>query len=166
VKMSNQSQRLFSLFGAAASAIGRRYLRSSPRSRLVIRQAALCTGGGLAAATLWASVASAASTEFMAEPISGQNILKSNDMKARMEGLIMQVQADFCRALEKEEEENALDEQPQKFKVRILFCPPSLYLIPLSCNRWTDGLVKKVEEASPAFFRMEKFLKRPELTCL
>lgn len=128
-KMSNQSQRLFRLFGGAASILGRRYLRSSPRSRLIFRQVVLCTGGGLAAATAWASVASTASTEFMAEPISGQDSLKSNDMKARMESLIMQVQAEFCRALEKEEEENSLDEKPQKFKVKIAQYP-IFYLTP------------------------------------
>jgi coproporphyrinogen III oxidase len=119
--MSNQSKRLLSFFGAAASALGRRYRPSSPRSRLIIRQVALCTGGGLVAATAWASVASAATTEFMAEPISGIDSLKSNDMKARMESLIMQVQTDFCRALEKEEEENSLDEEPKKFKARIVY---------------------------------------------
>jgi len=119
--MSTQSKRLLSLFGAATSALGRRYLPSSPRSRLIIRQVALCTGGGLVAATAWASVASAATTEFMAEPISGMDNLKSNDMKARMENLIMKVQTDFCRALEKEEEENSLDEEPKKFKAWIFF---------------------------------------------
>lgn len=129
--MSNQSQRLFSLFGAAASVVGRSYLRLSPRRRLIIRQAALCTGGGLLAATAWASVASAASTEFMAEPISGHNSLKSNDMKARMESLIMKVQADFCYALEKEEEENSLDEEPKKFKAWIVYEIISLTYFPV-----------------------------------
>ncbi|KAL9696086.1 hypothetical protein quinque_015371 [Culex quinquefasciatus] len=40
---------------------------------------------------------------FMAEPITPKEVLASKDMKAQMELLIMKIQADFCNALEGEE---------------------------------------------------------------
>lgn len=44
-------------------------------------------------------------SKFMAEPITPKDSLaaNSNDMKAKMELLIMKIQADFCRSLENEE---------------------------------------------------------------
>ncbi|XP_075975070.1 oxygen-dependent coproporphyrinogen-III oxidase isoform X2 [Anticarsia gemmatalis] len=50
---------------------------------------------------------------YMAEPITPLSVLEKNqdDMKTQMELLIMRIQAEFCRALEKEEDEEA------KFKV-------------------------------------------------
>lgn len=44
---------------------------------------------------------------YMAEPITPLQKLESNqgDMKTQMELLIMRIQAEFCRALEKEEDE-------------------------------------------------------------
>ncbi|XP_059045626.1 oxygen-dependent coproporphyrinogen-III oxidase isoform X2 [Achroia grisella] len=50
---------------------------------------------------------------YMAEPITPVSQLEKNgeDMKTQMELLIMRIQAEFCRALEKEEDEDA------KFKV-------------------------------------------------
>uniref|UniRef100_A0A1Q3F933 coproporphyrinogen oxidase n=1 Tax=Culex tarsalis TaxID=7177 RepID=A0A1Q3F933_CULTA len=41
--------------------------------------------------------------KFMAEPITPKEVLASKDMKAQMELLIMKIQADFCNALEGEE---------------------------------------------------------------
>lgn len=43
---------------------------------------------------------------YMAEPISPVEKLEEtqNDMKTQMEMLIMRIQAEFCRALEKEED--------------------------------------------------------------
>ncbi|XP_055612128.1 oxygen-dependent coproporphyrinogen-III oxidase [Uranotaenia lowii] len=44
------------------------------------------------------------SSRFMAEPINAKrSMLGSNDMKVRMELLILKIQADFCHALENEE---------------------------------------------------------------
>lgn len=50
---------------------------------------------------------------YMAEPITPMNELEKNqeDMKVQIELLIMRIQAEFCKALEKEEDEHA------KFKV-------------------------------------------------
>lgn len=47
-------------------------------------------------------------TRFMAEPITDINKLKSNpdDMKTKMEMMIMRIQAEFCRALESEEDDD------------------------------------------------------------
>lgn len=44
---------------------------------------------------------------YMAEPITPISELEKNqdDMKTQMELLIMRIQAEFCRALEKEEDE-------------------------------------------------------------
>lgn len=44
---------------------------------------------------------------YMAEPITPVKQLEKNqkDMKTQMELLIMRIQAEFCRALEKEEDE-------------------------------------------------------------
>ncbi|XP_026748935.1 oxygen-dependent coproporphyrinogen-III oxidase isoform X2 [Galleria mellonella] len=52
-------------------------------------------------------------SNYMAEPITPVDQLEKNrdDMKTQMELLIMRIQAEFCRALEKEEDEDA------KFKV-------------------------------------------------
>ncbi|CAK1541942.1 unnamed protein product [Leptosia nina] len=46
---------------------------------------------------------------YMAEPITPVNQLEKNrdDMKTQMELMIMRIQAEFCRALEKEEDEDA-----------------------------------------------------------
>lgn len=45
--------------------------------------------------------------DYMAAPITPLDELEKNqnDMKAQMELLIMRIQAEFCRALEKEEDE-------------------------------------------------------------
>jgi len=118
--MSGQAMRLSRLLGAAAAVFGGRYLRLGPSRRLIGRRLAIIAGGGIAALAS-TTVVAAATTEFMAEPISGKDGLKSKDMKARMEALIMQVQADFCRELEKEEADGALDEEPKKFKVFLTF---------------------------------------------
>jgi hypothetical protein len=119
--MSGHTFRLGRVLGAAAAVIGTRYMRLCPNRRLMVRRFALVAGSGVLSAAAWTTVASAATNEFMAEPISGKDCVKHKDMKSRMEALIMQVQADFCRALEKEEEDGSIDPEPKKFLVRASF---------------------------------------------
>lgn len=51
------------------------------------------------------STAHCAESKYMAQPITPENKLNEspNDMKTRMELMIMRIQAEFCRALEAEE---------------------------------------------------------------
>ncbi|XP_065332296.1 oxygen-dependent coproporphyrinogen-III oxidase [Cloeon dipterum] len=110
-----QALRLSRLVRAAAAVIGSRYLR--PGQLQLHRRLALLAGGGLAATLAFPSVLAASKPDWMAEPISGYEGVKGNDIKARMEAMIMQVQADFCRALEQEEADGSVGSEPTKFKV-------------------------------------------------
>ena len=53
---------------------------------------------------------------WMEEPISGYSAMNSTDMKIRMERMCMDVQANFCKALEKYEIEASGGENEVKFK--------------------------------------------------
>lgn len=71
---------------------------------------AVIIGSGLAtyAATKKVKMArSVTKHNFMAEPISSELSLSDTQcMKTRMELMIMKIQAEFCKALESEEDEN------------------------------------------------------------
>ncbi|XP_071535893.1 oxygen-dependent coproporphyrinogen-III oxidase [Panulirus ornatus] len=78
--------------------------------------ASLLTSGGILLYSSFHEVVSAAqkctildTSAFMAEPITELSILEGNpdDMKTKMELLIMRIQAEFCRALEQEEGKQA-----------------------------------------------------------
>nr|CAG4646192.1 EOG090X04L5 [Macrothrix elegans] len=82
----------------------------------IARFAAVGLGFGIASLTTVTAVAAGSQTanvqditldvsRFMAEPVTPKSLLTTNrdDMRTKMELLIMKIQADFCRALENEE---------------------------------------------------------------
>ncbi|GLH03021.1 Oxygen-dependent coproporphyrinogen-III oxidase [Gryllus bimaculatus] len=110
------NNKLLKLFSNSCG-ISRRFSVFNPttNSTTRLRQFLIITVGGGTAAyvsykTYGVAYTKAASNKFMADPITDQKTLNSNrnDMKARMELFIMKVQADFCRALEAEEEGGAV----------------------------------------------------------
>ncbi|XP_059479885.1 oxygen-dependent coproporphyrinogen-III oxidase [Neocloeon triangulifer] len=114
--MTTQTARLCRLLGAAAAVIGSHYLRPS---RLLLRHKLILasSGAGLVTLLTFPSVNAASKPNYMAEPISGYDGVKGKDIKARMEHMIMLVQAEFCQALEREEAAGSVDANPKTFKV-------------------------------------------------
>jgi len=82
------------------------------RRKMIVRISSFaCTGAAGVALIYYQSSVAAASKpdvfQFMAEPVSPPSVLANeDDIKAKMELMIMKTQAEFCRALEAEEGPN------------------------------------------------------------
>ncbi|KAF4522739.1 hypothetical protein B566_EDAN009284 [Ephemera danica] len=109
-------------FQAATSIILHRHGVKSVNVRRVGTKLFLFATGTTAGAFLFSQSATMASPDFMAPPITDMNELtrNKNDMKSRMELMIMRIQAQFCRALEKQEAEGSVlvpGDKPMTFTV-------------------------------------------------